>query len=522
MYFLQFLRHNPNLLWVRSAYCFLFGVIPLVLSSVWLPGALSGEALVYEMGNRRELFVDMARVERLEGDTRLKLHEPEPAGKVLEMNAPWEGNVSLYASVVEDEGHYRIYYRGWAAPEYVVKKNLEPGETGVEAHPAVVAYAESKDGIHWKKPNVGLHEFNGSQDNNILLVEDGFEYRETHNFHVFVDNNPKASASERYKAVAGVKKLFGFVSSDGIHWKKVQEAPILEDGYFDSHNVVFWDAVKEKYVAIYRDFKYGVRSIKYATSEDFLNWTPGQWAKFGDAPPEHLYTNATIPYFRAPHIYLSFPKRFQPYRTLVNDGRNNGLSDGVFMSSRDGVNWHRFQEAFIRPGRDPRNWIHRSNAVSPGLIQTSEDTLSLFVTRHYTYPSVHVERMEIRLDGFVSAHAGMEGGEVVTKPFTFQGGETNEGYRVGLFLNYATSAAGSIQVEIQDQDGNPIPGFSLLESPLIYGDKIDQEVIWPRPQTRTDRNLLDSLSGKPIRLRFVLKDADLFAYQFRTISLNDQ
>jgi len=499
------------------------------LASFFLLWPLTGQSHggddIYSMGNRRELFVDHFLIEKLSGDAELKLHQPVSAGTVLRMDEPWEGNVSLYASIIEDEGLYRMYYRGMANPDYVVKKNLREGETYHEGHSAVVAYAESRDGIHWEKPELGLHPFGGSRKNNILLVEDNFEYQETHNFHVFIDGNPETPDSGRYKAVAGVRKLFGFVSADGIHWKKVREKPILTDGYFDSHNVVFWDAERSRYVAIYRDFIHGVRTIKFATSENFLDWTEGVWADFGEAPPEHLYTNATTPYFRAPHIYLSFPKRFMPYRTVVHDGLNNGLSDGVFMSSRDGIHWHRFREAFIRPGRDQRNWIHRSNAVSSGIFQLDEDTISLYVTRNYTYPSVHVERMKIRLDGFVSAHAGMEGGELLTKPFTFDGLKAEGASRIveedkslDLFLNFATSAAGSIRLEIQDIHGNPIPGFTLVESPVLYGDRIDRKVQWPRPGTRTDSDLLNSLAGKPIRLRFVLKDADLYSLQFRAWS----
>ena len=270
--------------------------------------------------------------------------------------------------------------------------------------------------------------------------------------------------------------------------------------------VAFWDQQRQLYVAIYRDFRHGVRTIKTAISKDFLHWTPGEWADYGDAPPEHLYTNATVPYFRAPHIYLAFPKRFLPFRSKVEDEINNGLSDGVFMTSRDGVHWLRYLEAFIRPGRDERNWVHRTNAVSRGILQTAPDELSLYVSRNYTYPTAHIERMVLRTDGFVSAHAGVPGGELVTKPLIFEGQK--------LFLNYATSAAGSIRIEIQNARGQPLPGFSLEDSPVLYGDEIDGEVAWPRPGTRTDRQPLKRVAEQAVRLRFVMRDADLFSFRF--------
>ena len=123
------------------------------------------------------------------------------------------------------------------------------------------------------------------------------------------------------------------------------------------------------------------------------------------------------------------------------------------------------------------------------------------------FPSNHLERLALRTDGFVSVHAGLAGGELRTKPLLLEGSN--------LVLNYATSAAGSIQLEIQDAHGNPLPGFALEDSPLIWGDRIDAPVGWSRPSSRTDPEPLKRLAGMPVRLRFVLKDADLYSIRFR-------
>lgn len=461
------------------------------------PAATAGEPI--DIGSRRELFVDDHLIDSMDG-VRLLLNRPQPAGKVLAFDKPWEGNTSLYVTVFEDEGRYRMYYRGSAHPDYVVQSMVRPDEAIPKDHPQLTVYAESQDGMTWTKPSLGLFEFEGSKQNNILWMGEG-----AHNFAPFKDTNPDAPPSERYKALAG-GPLLALKSADGIHWERMQEEPVISDGKFDSQNVAFWDEVRQHYVSVYRDFRYGVRTIKTATSKNFIHWTPGEWADYGDAPPEHMYTNATVPYFRAPQLYLSFPKRLQPFRTKVNDGKNNGLSDGVFMSSRDGVHWYRFVEGFIRPGRDERNWIHRTNAVSRGIIQTAPDELSLYVARHYTYPSAHIERMTLRMDGFVSANAGYPGGELVTKPVIFSGNR--------MYLNYATSGAGSIRIEFQNEKGQALPGFSLEESPVLYGDEIDGEVVWPRPDTRTDRAPLRRISGQAVKIRFVMRDADLYAFRF--------
>ncbi len=463
--------------------------------------ALSQESspAAIHIGSRRELFVDDLLIESV-GGVRLQLHRPRPAGKALIFDKPWEGNTSLYVTVFEDGDRYRMYYRGSVHPDYVIRSKVGPGETIPADHPQLTAYAESRDGIEWTKPSLGLFEFNGSKENSIVWMGEG-----GHNFAPFKDTNPAAPPSERYKALAG-GPLIALKSADGLRWEKMRDEPVITDGRFDSQNVAFWDQQRQLYVAIYRDFRHGVRTIKTAISKDFLHWTPGEWADYGDAPPEHLYTNATVPYFRAPHIYLAFPKRFLPFRSKVEDEINNGLSDGVFMTSRDGVHWLRYLEAFIRPGRDERNWVHRTNAVSRGILQTAPDELSLYVSRNYTYPTAHIERMVLRTDGFVSAHAGVPGGELVTKPLIFEGQK--------LFLNYATSAAGSIRIEIQNARGQPLPGFSLEDSPVLYGDEIDGEVAWPRPGTRTDRQPLKRVAEQAVRLRFVMRDADLFSFRF--------
>ncbi len=453
------------------------------------------------LGSRLELFVDDHIVETMRG-TALVLQRPQPGGSVLAFDRPWEGASSGYVTVFKDGERYRMYYRGSSLPGYAVPSLLAPGETVIPDHPAVTCYAESRDGIGWTKPDLGLFEFAGSKKNNIVWTGPSAD-----NLAVFKDENPAAPAAERYKAVGSDRVgnkpvLAAFASADGLRWRRLRQDPILTDGMFDSLNVAFWDAERGQYLAVYRDFRSGVRTIKTATSSDFLRWSPGAWGDFGDAPLEHLYTNATTPYFRAPHIYLALPRRFLPWRNFYPDAPSPGASDGVFMSSRDGLHWNRhFLESFIRPGPDPRNWPQRANTPAWGIVPTGESEMSIYVERHRTSPTNHLERLVLRTDGFVSVHAGYAEGELVTRTLTFTG--------ESLILNYATSAAGSIRIEIQDARGNPLPGLALEDSPLLWGDRIEGVVRWPRP------GALKGLAGLPVRLRFVVKDADLYSLRFR-------
>lgn len=452
---------------------------------------MSGGVDARVIGSRWELMVDDWLIETLR-DAGLRLHHPVAREVALRLDAPWEGAVSHYATVLEFEGEYRLYYRG--------QRGSDSGG------PPVTAVASSRDGIRWERPQLGLFEWEGSRANNIVWIGEA-----SATFAPFVDANPAAAPAQRFKAVAAARLpgagprgrgLVPFVSADGYRWQQWQAEPIITEGAFDSQNLAFWDSHRGHYVAFFRDFRDGVRSIKRATSPDFLTWSEPEWLDFGAAPPEHLYTNAAVSYSRAPHLYLAFPKRFVPGRQAVPEHLNAGLSDGVFMSSRDGVRWdRRFLEAFLRPGRDRENWTDRTNGIAWGLLQTAVDELSLYWIEHYRHPTARLRRGTLRLDGFVSANAGYAGGEVVTRPLRFEGDE--------LALNYATSAAGSVRAELQDADSRPIPGYTLDESVELYGDAIEQPVRWRHAHH------VGALASRPIRLRLVLRDADVYALRFR-------
>ena len=345
-----------------------------------------------DIGTRLELFVDDYLIDSMTGAVDLKLHTPSSAGRVLDFYEPWEGTTCFYVSVVHGEGRYRMYYRGHSLPSSIAPSLVAPGETVVPEHKEVTCYAESLDGQIWTKPSLGIVEFQGSKDNNIIW--DGFG---TLNFTVFRDTNPATPAEYRYKALATgqpnrpQKRVVGMVSADGIHWKPIQEKALLTQRPTDNGGDGFlWDNVQGQYVAylrIWYPYRWQdsrnrrsptIRAIARATSPDFLNWSDLENIDLGGAPRDHFYTNGITPYFRSPHIFLSFPKRFIPWRTRISDAPDSGASDVVFMTSRDGLHWDRtFLESFIRPGRDPKNWINRSNLTATGVVETADDEISL-------------------------------------------------------------------------------------------------------------------------------------------------
>ena len=235
---------------------------------------------------------------------------------------------------------------------------------------------------------------------------------------------------------------------------------------------------------------------------------------YGDGPVEHLYTNQTHPYFRAPQIYLGIAARFLPGRQVltsaqaekvgVNPGYFRDLSDSVLITTRGGDQYDRqFPEAFLKPELGLENWTSRTNYPALNLVPTGDAEMSLYVQKNYGQPTHHLRRYRLRTDGLVAVRAPWRGGELLTRPLRFSGRR--------LWINFATSAAGEIRVEIQDEAGRPLPGFALDDSREQIGNEIAREVTWKNGAD------LATLAGRPIRLRFVMKDADLYSIQFRTL-----
>ena len=477
-----------------------------------------------EIGSRRELFVDGHLIDSLSGAQR-RMHHPVAREIAVVHDAAWEGAGSGYHSVIHDGDTYRMYHRG-------SKLGVENGrlKTGGQ----VYCYAESKDGILWKKPNLGLYEHGGSKANNIIWTGVGI-----HNFAPFLDTRPGCPPESRFKALGGTAQeggLFAFHSPDGIHWSLLQKEPVVTEGAFDSQNLAFWDQTAGKYRAYFRTFTEGVttgkvwkpagyRAIRTASSTDFLSWDDEADLTYEDSPVEHLYTNQIGPYFRAPHILIGFPTRYvergwspsmralpqlehREMRAEAHLRYGTSLTEGLLMASRNGVHFERWNEAFLKPGpQRPETWLYGHNYIAWHAVETKSslpgapNELSLYASEgSWTGDSNAIRRYTLRLDGFVSVNAGWKGGKLITKPLKFNGDR--------LDLNFATSAAGGIRVEIQDVDGKPVPGFTLDDCEEVFGDEIDRTVQW---KNGTD---VSSLSGKTVRLRFVLKDADLYALKF--------
>jgi hypothetical protein len=515
------------------------------------PGDGAGQPV--PLGDRRELFVDDHLTARLSGKADLRLHSPVPREVALTHDLPWEGNATAYHSVFRDGGRYRMYFRAWSLK--VTEGKLGQGLESL-------SYAESDDGIRWRRPEVGLHEFRGSKANNILLTREAAE-RDGITISgpaVFLDPNPAAPPEARYKTFFISRSPLGMVpyhSADGLRWTRSHAAPVITDGAFDSQNLVFWDPVRHEYRAYWRYFTRGtttgstwkpdgIRAIRTAVSRDLRHWERQADLVYPGSPGEQLYENGVAPYYRAPHLLIGFPVRYvdragavstsdggvtpeavrkriaewpaslralpefdqRAARSLASERFGSAVTEALFMASRDGVTFRRWNEAFFRPGIErPGTWNYGQQFLAWTPVETRSDLpdappeLSFYATEGYwTGAGTSLRRYTLRLDGFVSLHAPAAGGELLTRAITFTGRT--------LSLNFSSSAAGGVRVELQDPDGRRLPGFALRDCDELFGDSVDRTVSW---RGRTD---LSELRGRPVRLRFAVRDADLYSYRF--------
>ena len=473
-----------------------------------------------DIGNRRELFIDDYLVSKLE-NVELLTHRPERKNLAAVFYKPWEGEYQNYFSALFDGSKYRMFYRACGS---------KPGL------PTTFACLESDDGVNWTYPELGLHDFNGSSANNIVVGElnSGVTFQD---FTPFLDLKPGVSADEKFKAIgcgycstdSSRNGLYAWKSADAVHWTLTQEDPVYTSGAFDTQNITFWSTQEGRYVLYYRDFRDGVRIIKKAVSDDYLHWVDQGEIQFpdGGGPTERVqfYTNQIAPYYRAPHIYIGFPVRYvdngltkstellpeweeRQMRMKEEQRSGTAVTDSIFISSRDGINFKTSNDAFVAPGlRTAHNWFYGDNYLAWNVMETpSEDDdspneLSIYSVESYrTKDDSRLRRYALRVDGFGSIHAKSLEGVAETKPLVFTGKE--------LSLNVATSAAGFVRVEVLDEEGNVVDGFSAEDCDMIYGDSLDRRVSW---KGTCD---MSALQGKPIKLRFLMKEADVYSLKW--------
>ena len=518
----------------------------------------------YDLGDKRELFVDNFFISSLEGDVRQKLHSPVPDEIVLSLNEPHEKSndtASSYSSIIYDGKRYLIYYRA---------HGRLPSASDLKGNSRfVLCVAETVDGINFKRCQVNLSRegYNVVLDNPMTahLIKGKAVNVIPGVTTAFYDTNPACPENERYKLIATNEKsgqyaMYLFVSADGFNFKqKTGRFNLAKGSGYDSANQAFFDHTIGKYRLYHRAFRNAgptwKRTVMCHITEDFINFTPQGKLIFDErfdrlfAQGQELYTNSIRPYFRAPHILLGFPMRYwdgsmtpgmhlpSPYKegtpNTDYDGEWNSRilarpnlktrlniikkqmryamcsTDTVLIASRDGKKFKGWGESFLKPPPQNDSWMYGSGALFMGMIPTrskfgkgAPDELSFYATEgNWSEGCSDIRRYHIRMDGFVSLNFGIDGGTFTTPLFKFKGGR--------LSLNISTGGFGGFTAEFRDENGKPIPGYTFAESLPEIGDDLAMIARWKGvgPDLR-------KLEGRTVQLAIKARNTDIYSIAF--------
>lgn len=495
----------------RICYC-LLALIAIISSA-------AAEDKPIELGDRKRLTWDDSLFDKFDG-VRFEMHRPHlTRERNLVADKPWESwQMGGMSSFLHDNGKFRLWYG--------VSHGIRNGEE------YAICYAESDDGIQWTKPNLGLVEYNGSKENNLV-----FPYNSVVG-QVFIEAD--APSDERYKMLVAifppdypkVKRYLSLLTSpDGLLWTKADK-DVVPDGEFalDTQSQAFYDRDRKSYVLFTRMGPW--RQVGRSESKNPFAFPPPVNVMRPDDPVKADYYQAGVTkYEHASNAYFGLvPVFFHPGDAqgkplddnppfTVTYGKNPitvvmpDTLDIHLFTSNDSIAWQRRgeHEPFIGLGPDGE---FDSRSLYPGV---GYAVVGNEIWLYYSaYDCTHIESLDgekpfekylgtitratMRLDGFVSANAGHGSAELITKPITFTGDR--------LELNVDCSGGGHLNVELQSADGQPIPGYTLADCDRIYHNNIRKTVTW---KGKAD---VSSLKGKSVRINLAMRDAKLYALQF--------
>ena len=473
-------------------------------------------SLVFRPGER-QLFLDDFVIGDLNGLTRV-IHQPRKyeGNPVIRPDLPTDGQTIQMRDAPswdETEKIWKVWY-------------FRYGDDGNGA--GSPGYARSKDGIHWEKPMLGLVEVFGNRNNNLAVVKgDPKAFIQ----HVLID--PQAPPERRYKGLVGARDRKPVVSADGFTFTPLDVPPIPSED--ESH--LNWDGRGKQFILTVKHPGPFGRSVYLSLSKDFEHWSepeliyhadaqdqllgaeymrevasnPRMWRPTINKPEEYnveIYNMAVFPY---EGLYLGLPNYFESSgRIPAPRGNQDGINSPKLASSRNLRTWNRVGD---------RAHFLPVSEMGPGIVDTGQ----IMATSHplrmgdelwFYYSGIDVRHRpnmprviaeyrggicvaKLRVDGFLSLRAGATEGFVDTRPASVEGAH--------LFVN-AVATGGRIRAAITDREGrNILPGWGAEQSSVVTGDQLRGELRWAGQN-------FSELAGKKVRIRFYLKDADLYSF----------
>lgn len=418
-----------------------------------------------------------------------------PGNPLLVPEYPWEGEAVLPSATLiydEQEKQYRMWYHGFRFLSYLEEQYS-------------LCYATSVDGIHWRKPALNLIPLENGPSLNLLVPWGHPQLPDVMSSTIF--HNPRAE-QELHKYImiyfcSGVHPVgLGLaLSEDGIHWQFFNGNPVDTNGPEPIGDVVYAlkNPEQDAYEVYYR-VRLRVRprrTIARAESKDLIHWSGHQVIL---APDELDPPDAEL------HGLTPFRYGNQLLGLLWVGSDNNTRIEVQLACSRDGIHWQRVgnRAPFLSPGP--------AGAFDSKIV--ARTTMPVVVGNelwfYYMGTSGILGRDETArgaiglatatMDRFVSFYADQQEGEIVTRPIYLS-------EQTKLLINACTNPSGYILVEVLDDNGTTIAGFSREASIPFSGSAVFHQAKW---QEHSD---LCDLLGRRVRLRFILCKAHLFAFR---------
>ena len=490
------------------------------------------------------LFIDDYNIEHVDNLAR-KLHQPKKHGAVLRPEHRWE-NIGTHVNnaPIWDPAKqiFKLVYGTAAEPVDFADADLfMTGVTGPRRIDSYFCYAESSDGVTWEKPVLKLYDYKGKSWNGMSIAGDN-NIIPGGKPPVLDPNDP--DPNRRYKAQrhadsTHLKTEKFAVSPDLFNWEWLDIPGVPQGGTssftYDEENRLFIITVK-------RRGPYG-RSVYLTTSADFESWTEPELifhadhqdqengferiARFFDDPayvsplanrPEEYKTDVyVLPVFPYEGQYIGMPVFFHQSGMRAPKYENaDGRKSIELICSRDLQNWERVadRKPLIELSPFGDGSAYDTGELGPANRPIVRNDELWFYYGGYRYRNVSQAQAfareflntsavclaKLRLDGFCSLKGGIEPGSILTRPIKVDGNQ--------LHLN-VDSWRGRVTAELLDaDDGGTLPGFSMEESIPVAIDRIDQPLGW---KSASD---LSQLMGRTVRIRFSLRQAELYAFWF--------
>ena len=468
----------------------------------------------------RHLFLDPGLLTETMGAT-LTVNPAARRETVIVVDRPWEQHlISFFLTVREEQGKLRMWY--------VCRDGY--GTPGSEAN---LAYAESTNGIHWVKPELGLYEYHGSKANNLLGL---------HSLEGVVFQDPNQPPEERYtyvstgkpnsssKSELGATGLYRYYSADGLRWKR-DEKPLIQGGS-DTQNVVWWDEHRKEYVMIVRGWnvdpkrrkvsRLALSTLKETAAVKPLGTGFGNYFHHeiptillcDDQDPSRtdIYNMSAQPYILDTRWYVGFPTFLR--RSAKTDapgwrGRHMGPAEVQFVGSADSIAWHRYDRRAYAPPGIAAAAKKNMTFMGVGMILrgdeiwqygTEFETVHGDVEARQKKADGSIVRYVQRVDGFVSLDTGNVAGSARTRLVKITGNQ--------LILNLDTGALGEMRVGLVDANGQAVPGFSADDCVPLEYNGTSATVTWNRG------NNLSAFVGRELALEFRSNRTKLYSFRF--------